>query len=108
MKSRNCLIAAGIILSMVLLALFTALVLAACIMPRVTTAFEEQAYGTLKNAAGLLAVSLEQSADAGGNDVDIRRDLFRAFSAASMPILLMRSHDLSLEEIFLNLTTGEE
>ena len=40
-------------------------------------------------------------------DNDIRRDIFRALSAASLPILLMRSQDLSLEDIFLNLTTKE-
>ena len=53
-----------IIGSMMLLALFTVLVLAAFIMPRVTATFEAQAYGTLKSAAGVLAVSLEQSTDA--------------------------------------------
>jgi ABC-2 type transport system ATP-binding protein len=40
-------------------------------------------------------------------DTDIRRDLFHALSKASLPILLMRSQDMSLEEIFLNLTTKE-
>ena len=38
---------------------------------------------------------------------DIRRDLFRAFASANIPILMMRSLDMSLEEIFLNLTTTE-
>jgi ABC-2 type transport system ATP-binding protein len=42
-----------------------------------------------------------------GEDTDIRRDLFRAFSSADIPILMMRSLDMSLEEIFLNLTTRE-
>jgi ABC-2 type transport system ATP-binding protein len=41
-------------------------------------------------------------------DTDIRRDLFRALAAANIPILMMRSIDLSLEDIFLNLTTTEE
>ena len=41
-------------------------------------------------------------------DKDIRRDLFRAFAAADIPILMMRSLDLSLEDIFLNLTTKED
>ncbi|MDR0475483.1 MAG: ABC transporter ATP-binding protein [Treponema sp.] len=44
----------------------------------------------------------------GGEETDIRRDIFRALSAASLPILLMQSEDMSLEEIFLNLTTKEE
>ena len=43
-----------------------------------------------------------------GKDMDIRRDLFRALVAANIPILMMRSLDLSLEDIFLNLTTTEE
>jgi ABC-2 type transport system ATP-binding protein len=49
----------------------------------------------------------EVIAEASG-DIDIRRELFRALSAASIPILMMRSQDMSLEEIFLNLTTSEE
>ena len=40
-------------------------------------------------------------------DTDIRRDLFRALAAADIPILMMRSLDMSLEDIFLNLTTEE-
>ncbi|MCL2810435.1 MAG: ATP-binding protein [Clostridia bacterium] len=45
---------------MILLVLFTVLVLAAFIIPRVTAAFEAQAYGALKNAAGVLAASLDE------------------------------------------------
>jgi ABC-2 type transport system ATP-binding protein len=41
-------------------------------------------------------------------ETDIRRDIFKALSAASIPILMMRSQDMSLEDIFLNLTTREE
>jgi len=41
-------------------------------------------------------------------DTDIRRDLSRALAAADIPILMMRSQDMSLEEIFLNLTTRED
>ena len=41
-------------------------------------------------------------------EVDIRRDIFKALSSANIPILMMRSLDMSLEEIFLNLTTVEE
>jgi ABC-2 type transport system ATP-binding protein len=40
-------------------------------------------------------------------ETDIRRDIFRSLSAANIPILMMRSLDMSLEEIFLNLTTQE-
>ena len=41
-------------------------------------------------------------------DTDIRRDIFKALALANIPILMMRSQDMSLEEIFLNLTTVEE
>ena len=41
-------------------------------------------------------------------DTDIRQDIFQALAAANIPILMMRSVDLSLEDIFLNLTTTEE
>jgi ABC-2 type transport system ATP-binding protein len=40
-------------------------------------------------------------------DTDIRRDLFRALASAGIPILMMRSLDMSLEDIFLNLTAKE-
>jgi ABC-2 type transport system ATP-binding protein len=53
------------------------------------------------------AETLELLAEA-GSDTDIRRDIFKALSAANIPILMMRSQDMSLEEIFLNLTTVEE
>jgi ABC-2 type transport system ATP-binding protein len=41
-------------------------------------------------------------------DIDIRRPIFNALSAAGQPILMMRSLDLSLEEIFLQVTTQEQ
>ena len=41
-------------------------------------------------------------------DADIRRDISRALSGANIPILMMRSMDMSLEDIFLNLTTKED
>ena len=39
---------------------------------------------------------------------DVRRDIFRKLAARNYPILLMRSNELSLEEVFLKLTTGDE
>jgi ABC-2 type transport system ATP-binding protein len=39
---------------------------------------------------------------------DVRREVFGAFARASLPILMMKSMDLTLEEIFLNLTTEEK
>ena len=50
--------------------------------------------------------TVEVIADAGG-ETDIRRELSRAIAAADIPILMMRSQNMSLEEIFLNLTTRE-
>ncbi len=38
---------------------------------------------------------------------DIRREVFKRMSARNYPILLMRSSELTLEEIFLKLTTGD-
>jgi len=40
-------------------------------------------------------------------ETDIRRDISRALATAGIQILMMRSLDMSLEEIFLNLTTKE-
>ncbi len=41
------------------------------------------------------------------NKIDIRRPLFHALSRADYPILSMRSMDLTLEDIFLQVTTQE-
>ena len=40
----------------------------------------------------------------GGKDVDIRETVFRACAKSDLPILLMKSTELTLEEIFLSLT----
>jgi ABC-2 type transport system ATP-binding protein len=40
-------------------------------------------------------------------DQDVRRDIFTAFARANMPLLMMKSMGLTLEEIFLNLITEE-
>lgn len=39
---------------------------------------------------------------------DIRRDVFNTLSSANVPILLMRTMDVTLEDIFLQLTTTEK
>ena len=39
---------------------------------------------------------------------DIRRPLFNAFAKADYPILMMKTMDLTLEDIFLNLITEEK
>ncbi len=38
------------------------------------------------------------------NDYDLREDLFNAFSKANIPLLMMKPLDLTLEEIFLEVT----
>jgi ABC-2 type transport system ATP-binding protein len=70
----------------------------------------------LAKAPGVLGQEFRESQEAGTEEVvveacqdtDIRRDIFRAFSAADIPILMMRALDMSLEEIFLHVTTKEE
>ena len=39
--------------------------------------------------------------------VDIRREVFKKLAARNYPILMMRSNELTLEEVFLKLTTGD-
>jgi len=72
----------------------------------------ESKLGSLK---GVKHLELQQSAEAGAVDVlleaekdqDVRRAVFEAMSSSKWPILLMRPMDLSLEDIFLQLTTTE-
>ena len=79
-------------------------------------ASEEVVRGALGNIAALKELSFRESQEEGtveavaeaGKEADIRRDLSRALAAANIPILLMRSVDMSLEDIFLNLTTKTE
>lgn len=76
---------------------------------------EEEAEKALKTIPALRKVEFRPSPEEGALDVvaeageesDIRRDIFRALSKADIPILMMRSQDMSLEDIFLNLTTRE-
>ena len=71
---------------------------------------------TLGRIADLGSLSVEEGTEAGvteavaeaGDEKDIREEVFRALAAAELPILQMRPMDLSLEDIFLNLTTREE
>ena len=69
----------------------------------------------LGKLASISKLSFQESPESGtveaiaeaAEDADIRRDISRALAAADVPILMMRSLDMSLEEIFLNLTTKE-
>ena len=38
---------------------------------------------------------------------DVRREVFKKLAARNYPILMMRSNELTLEEVFLKLTTGD-
>lgn len=42
------------------------------------------------------------------SDTDIRRDIFREFAKADMPVIEMKSRVVSLEEVFLELTRDEK
>lgn len=54
--------------------------------------------------AGKNVVEYELNARDGA---DVRREVFKRMAVRNMPILLMRSSELTLEEIFLKLTTGD-
>jgi ABC-2 type transport system ATP-binding protein len=70
----------------------------------------------LGNVAGVSGQEFRESREAGtvevvveaASEADIRREIFRALAAANIPILMMRALDMSLEEIFLHVTTKEE
>ena len=70
----------------------------------------------LRAIAGVRGVETHASTEENAVDVmieaeqdrDLRRDIFHTLSKANYPILLMRPMDLSLEDIFLQLTTTEQ
>jgi ABC-2 type transport system ATP-binding protein len=67
-------------------------------IPNVTTA-----HATGSREPGTVDILIEAH-----RDHDVRRAVFEAFSRAGMPLLMMKSMDLTLEEIFLNLITEEK
>ena len=79
-------------------------------------ASESAVSNALKNVSSITKLQFQDSQESGiselvaetAGDTDVRRDLSRALAAADIPILMMRSLDMSLEEIFLNLTTKED
>ena len=76
---------------------------------------ETEVSKALSNVASIGKLNFQKSEEAGTieaiieaqGDADIRRDLSRALAAADIPVLMMRSQNMSLEDIFLNLTTSE-
>ena len=81
-----------------------------------TDASESAVQEALGKISSVRKLEFRESQEAGttefvaeaAEETDIRRDLFRALAAAGITILMMRSLDMSLEDIFLNLTTKEE
>lgn len=71
---------------------------------------------TVKKCDGIKTIESKGSLEAGTVDIlveaekdrDIREPLFNVFSSAGLPILMMKSVDLTLEEVFLQVTTPEE
>ena len=76
---------------------------------------EQEALAIARGVANVLTAECIGSREAGTVDLvvearrdqDVRRDIFSAFARATMPLLMMKSMALSLEEIFLNLITEE-
>ncbi len=77
---------------------------------------EKEALATARAVAQVIKVESMGSREPGTVDLvvearkdqDVRREVFNAFARASLPLLQMKSMDLTLEEIFLNLITEEK
>jgi ABC-2 type transport system ATP-binding protein len=77
---------------------------------------QEKVESTLKSIPGIKKMDIRKSVEEGNveatveaqKDTDIRKDVFNAMAKADCPILLMRPMDMSLEDIFLHLTTQEQ
>lgn len=73
---------------------------------------EQEVYSTLKAIDGMIAVTKEGEKEPGvyeytieaKPDMDIRRPLFHAMAKKDFPILAIRNAELTLEDIFLQLT----
>ena len=72
-----------------------------------------QILNALKEYSVIKNITTNQGNEAGtvdlilSGDGDIREPIFRCMSKNNLPILLMKSTELSLEEIFLSLTSGD-
>lgn len=73
---------------------------------------EQEVYSTLRAIDGMIAVTKDGEKEPGvyeytieaKPDMDIRRPLFRAMAKRDFPILAIRNAELTLEDIFLQLT----
>jgi ABC-2 type transport system ATP-binding protein len=78
-------------------------------------ASESAVRGALEKVSSLRKLEFRESQESGtvevvaeaAEDKDIRRGLSNELASAGIPILMMRSMDLSLEDVFLNLTSRE-
>jgi ABC-2 type transport system ATP-binding protein len=69
----------------------------------------------LSGTAGVVKVYECGEAETGAHDykveakagADIRRDVFRKLANRNYPVLMMKSNELTLEEVFLRLTMGD-
>mgnify|MGYP006280930353 CR=1 FL=1 len=77
-------------------------------------ASREAAEKALGGIAGIQKITVRASTDPGAVDLevqaqkgkDLRKEIFGAMSKANLPILQMRAQNMTLEEIFLHLTSG--
>jgi ABC-2 type transport system ATP-binding protein len=77
---------------------------------------ERQAVKVLRDVAGIKYVEAQGVREPdtidvwieAEKDIDVRRPVFNALSRAGYPILQMKSMDLTLEDIFLQVTTQEK
>ena len=76
---------------------------------------QEEVVGTISNISGVRKVQVLESREEdttelhveANKSVDVRKEIFNAMSENNYPILMMRAHDITLEEIFLQVTTEE-
>lgn len=75
---------------------------------------ESEAYSVLRNVEGMMAVQKMGEREPGvyefvvesKPEVDIRRSVFYALAKANMPMLALQKAEMTLEDIFLQLTDG--
>ncbi len=75
---------------------------------------ESEAYSVLRNVEGMMAVQKMGEREPGvyefvvesKPDADIRRSVFYALAKANMPMLALQKAEMTLEDIFLQLTDG--
>ena len=77
---------------------------------------KEALSGALANVSSINGIKFQEQVEPGATEAvietsaekDIRQDLLLALVSANLPVLMIGAQDLSLEEIFLNLTTAPQ